>query len=86
VPSLKVTVPVGVKPVQAMVAVKVTGCPAADGLAEEVRETVGEPAWEVRPVRLKLVWAPPLGGVRAASLRKRRRRRPGRMHRAGRYR
>jgi hypothetical protein len=41
VPSLKVTVPVGVpEPCGVTVAVKVTGCPKTDGLTDEVTAVV----------------------------------------------
>ena len=40
-PSLKVTVPVGIPPVEAItVAVKVTDCPADDGLGADVSDVV----------------------------------------------
>ena len=38
VPSLKMTVPVGMPPVELTKAVKVTDCPAALGSAEEIKQ------------------------------------------------
>jgi hypothetical protein len=43
-PSVKVTVPVGVPPAEVIVAVNVTDCPLTEGLREEVT-VVLVPAW-----------------------------------------
>ena len=43
VPSVKVTVPVGVPPEEVIVAVKVTDDPDADGFAEELSAVLVEP-------------------------------------------
>ena len=42
-PSVKVTLPVGVPPDEAIVAVKVTDCPGPDGFADEVTVVVEAP-------------------------------------------
>ena len=56
-PSVKVTLPVAVPPVEVTVAVKVTDCPKAEGLALEVRVVVvvaGLTTW--LRLLLVLVW------------------------------
>ena len=61
VPSLKVTVPVGVPPVEVTVAVKVTAAPKVDGFRDEASEvellacfTVCVNTAEVLPAKLVL--------------------------------
>jgi hypothetical protein len=52
--SLKMTVPVGVKPVQEGVAVKVTGWPTVEGVCDEITVVVVETKKQV-PVQVKLI-------------------------------